>query len=91
MRDRIHRLLGVLAGVAIDEATALIISPGWLQMVVFSYVVACRKLCPAPPTHFNSLHGGDEGKLDGGVPIPGSAIPVDRAPTPSRPKNLPDS
>ena len=34
MRDRIHRLLGVLAGVAIDEATALIISPGWLQMVV---------------------------------------------------------
>ena len=62
---------------AVDEATALIVTPGRWQVIGNSYVVVCKKPGTAQPIHFDFLSGGDEGRLDGGVPIPGPAKPED--------------
>ncbi len=69
-RSRINRLLGVLAdhpdlaGVAIDEATALVVREGRWQVAGNSYVVVCRSPGTGRPMRFDVLHDGDSGSLD---------------------------
>jgi cyanophycinase len=69
-RNRVNRLLGVLAdhpdlvGVAIDEATALVVRQGRWRVVGDSYVVVCRSPGGGKPMGFDVLHQGNEGSLD---------------------------
>jgi cyanophycinase len=69
-RNRVNRLLGVLAehpdlvGVAVDEATALVVRQGRWQVVGTSYVVVCRLPGGGKPMRFDVFHNGDEGSLD---------------------------
>ncbi len=69
-RNRINRLLGVLAehpdltGVAVDEATALVIRQGRWRVVGNSYVVVCRSSVGGQPMRLDVFHDGDEGTLD---------------------------
>jgi cyanophycinase len=78
-RNRVNRLLGVLAGhpdlvgVAIDESTALVVSQGRWQVMGESYVVACRTPGGGQPTRIDVFHDGDRGSLDDWKPRPGSA------------------
>jgi cyanophycinase len=80
-RNRINRLLGVLAehpelaGVAIDEATALVVRRGRWQVVGNSYVVVCRSTGSGGPIRFDVFHSGDEGSLDAWRPRPNPAGP----------------
>jgi cyanophycinase len=68
-RNRINRLLGVLAehpdltGVAVDEATALVVRRGRWRVVGNSYVVVCRSTGVGRSMRFDVLHDGDEGNL----------------------------
>ena len=73
-RNRVNRLLGVLsdhpglAGIAIDEATALVVRQDRWQVVGKSYVVVCRLPGNGKPARFDVLEDGDEGKLDAWLP-----------------------
>lgn len=68
-RSRLNRLLGVLAdhpelaGVAIDEATALVVQGGKWRVVGGSYVVVCRAATPGRPARFEVFHEGHSGEL----------------------------
>jgi cyanophycinase len=80
-RNRVKRLLGVLAehpdltGVAVDEATALVVSQGRWRVVGNSYVVVCRSSVGEQPMRLDVLHDGDEGRLDDWNPRPGAGGP----------------
>jgi cyanophycinase len=69
-RNRINRLLGVLAehpdltGVAVDEATALVVREGRWRVVGNAYVVFCRSSVNGQPMRLDVFHDGDEGTLD---------------------------
>jgi cyanophycinase len=69
-RNRVNRLLGVLAdhpdlaGVAIDEATALVVRQGRWRVVGSSYVVVCRSPGDGKPMRFDVFHDGDEESPD---------------------------
>jgi cyanophycinase len=75
-RSRINRLLGVLAdhpdlvGVAVDEATALVVRQGRWQVMGRSYVVACRSPGGGQPVRIDVFHEGDRGSLDDWKPRP---------------------
>ncbi len=68
-RNRINRLLVVLAehpdltGVAVDEATALVVRRGRWRVVGNSYVVVCRSPGAGVPMRLDAFHDGDEGDL----------------------------
>jgi cyanophycinase len=68
-RNRINRLLGVLAehpdltGVAVDEATALVVRKGRWRVVGDAYVVVCRLSVGGKPMRLDVFHDGDEGDL----------------------------
>lgn len=76
-RNRVNRLLGVLAdhpgisGIAIDEATALVVRRDRWQVIGKSYVVLCRPATRESPARFDVLNDGDEGKLETLIPVPG--------------------
>ena len=57
-----------LAGVAIDEATALVVRQDRWQVIGKSYVVVCRLPGNGTPARFDVLEDGDEGKLDAWLP-----------------------
>jgi cyanophycinase len=67
--SRLNRLLGVLAdhpdlaGVAIDEATALVVQGGKWRVMGGSYVVVCRAPAPGRPARLDVFHDGDAGEL----------------------------
>jgi cyanophycinase len=69
-RNRINRLLGALAehpdlaGVAIDEATALVVREGRWKVLGNSYVAVCRSPVAGQPMRLDVFHDGDEGDLD---------------------------
>jgi cyanophycinase len=73
-RNRVNRLLGVLpihrelAGIAIDEGTALLVRQDRWQVVGKSYVVVCRLHEKGTPPRFDVLEDGDEGKLEALIP-----------------------
>ncbi|MFO0892578.1 MAG: cyanophycinase [Isosphaeraceae bacterium] len=68
-RNRVRRLAGVLvkhpelAGVAIDEATALVVHRGRWRVIGDSYVAVLRVATPSRPPKFEVFHEGDEGDL----------------------------
>jgi cyanophycinase len=68
-RNRLNRLAGVLAahpdlaGVAIDEGTALVVHRGRWRVVGKSYVAVFRVATPARPPRYDVFHDGDEGEL----------------------------
>jgi cyanophycinase len=78
-RNRVNRLLGVLsdhpglAGIAIDEATALVVRRDRWQVIGKSYVVVCRLPGNGQHARFDVFEDGDEGKLDTWLPgaVPG--------------------
>jgi cyanophycinase len=80
-RSRLNRLLGVLAdhpglaGVAIDEATALVVRRDRWQVVGNSYVVLCRVPAAGKPMRFDVFNDRDEGSLDAWLPGPAAAAP----------------
>jgi cyanophycinase len=65
-RNRINRLLGVLAehpdltGVAVDEATALVVRQGRWRVVGNAYVVVCRSSVGGNPMRLDVFHDGGE-------------------------------
>ena len=67
-RNRVNRLLGVLAdhpdlvGVAVDEATALVVRQGRWQVVGNSYVVGLPTAGGGQPIRFDVFHDGDAGE-----------------------------
>src|SRR4051794_16826059 len=69
-RNRVNRLLGVLAdhpglaGIAIDEATALVVRQDRWQVIGKSYVVVCRLPGNGQHARFDVFEEGDEGMLD---------------------------
>ena len=69
-RNRINRLLGVLAehpdltGVAVNEATALVVDRGRWRVVGNSYVAICRASVVGQPMRLDVFHDGDAGNLD---------------------------
>ena len=69
-RNRVNRLLGVLAdhpglvGVAIDEATALVVSQGGWQVIGDSYVVFCRFQGMGSTPGLMSSRMATKGRLD---------------------------
>ena len=83
-RNRVNRLLGVLsdhpglAGIAIDEATALVVRRDRWQVIGTSYVVVCRLPEDRKPFQFDIFNDGDEGRLDallaGSTHCPSSAV-----------------
>jgi cyanophycinase len=68
-RNRVNRLLGVLAehpdltGVAVDEATALVVRQGRWRVVGNSYVLVCRSSAGGQPIKLDVFHDGDEGHI----------------------------
>ncbi len=78
-RNRINRLLGALAehpdltGVAIDEATALVVREGRWRVVGNSYVAVCRSPGGGQPMRLDVFHDGDEGNLEDWKPRPSPA------------------
>jgi cyanophycinase len=88
-RNRLNRLIGVLAdhpgltGVAIDEATALLVRQGRWQVLGNSYVVVCRSPGAGKPSRFDVFHQGDEGSLDAWTVHPSSAGSRSPTATPS--------
>jgi cyanophycinase len=69
-RNRVDRLLGVLAdhpdlvGVAVDEATALVVEQGCWRVMGNSYVIACRVPDGGQPARIDVFHDGDRGSLE---------------------------
>ena len=80
-RNRVNRLLGVLsdhpglAGIAIDEATALVVRQDRWQVIGKSYVVVCRLPEDRKPVQFDIFNDGDEGRLDALLAGSGTAPP----------------
>ena len=83
-RNRINRLLGVLAehpdltGVAVDEATALVVHRGRWQVMGNSYVAVCRPSGGGQPMRLDIFQDGDAGSLEDWKP------PLGPAATPQR-------
>lgn len=71
MRSRVNRLLGVLddhpdlTGIAIDEATALVIANGRWRVMGRSYVVIVHPAESPSAGLLDFRHDGDEGSVDG--------------------------
>ena len=78
-RNRVNRLLGVLAehpdltGVAVDEATALLVRHGRWRVIGNSYVVVCRPSANGQPMRLDVFHDGDQGNLEDWKPQPSPA------------------
>src|SRR5262249_19379680 len=78
-RSRVNRLLGVLAdhpglaGIAVDEATALVVRQDRWQVLGKSYVVVCRLRGNGNPARFDVFGDGDEGGLEAWIPLPKTA------------------
>ncbi|WP_165219035.1 cyanophycinase [Aquisphaera insulae] len=73
-RNRIPRLLGVMAGhpslsgIAIDERTAFVVDQSRWRVVGDSYVVVCGPRGSGPELTVNVYHHNDEGVLKDGLP-----------------------
>ena len=78
-RNRINRLLGVLAehpdltGVAVNEATALVVHQGRWRVMGNSYVAICRPSGGGQPLRVDVFHDGDAGSLEDWKPRPSPA------------------
>lgn len=68
-RSRVNRLLGVLAdhpnliGIAVDEATALVVQSGAWRVMGDSYVLFCRPAAPGRTARFDFFQDGDSGEF----------------------------
>jgi cyanophycinase len=85
-RNRFGRLLGALhrhpdlIGFGIDEATALVVSSGWSEVIGDSYVLACLPSADAPTPRIEVLRRGDQANiasLRGPEPVIARAIDFD--------------
>jgi hypothetical protein len=62
-------------GVAVDEATALVVRNGRWRVVGNSYVVVCRSSVGGQPMRLDVFHDGDEGDIADWKPRPSAAGP----------------